>query len=377
MFYSEHLYPITLKILLGTFVIILLGILIFGLIPKNFTISNNVKWVSNPPGIRFGKYGIAYTEPFIEAVEDINSEQNGFSIEIALKPERHQEKRFQFIFAVHNGEDSTQLLMGQWGTDFIVMNGDDYDNTKRKKRISVDTLSMHAEELFVTITTSEIGTKIYLNGQLISSKRDLKLKLSAGGARARIIIGNSPYGKNSWIGTLYGLAFYRDALTSEKAARHYATWIKKRSFSFAKRENPFVLFLFDETNGFRSFDHANGKNHLHIPSKTKILQTKFLDISSSKFELKIGFLKDIAFNLLGFMPFGFILSAVLLKFNGPFVKHHIIIAVASGFLLSLMLEFIQCWIPSRSSSAIDLVFNTLGAFIGAKIYTLKKIFIFE
>jgi len=123
--FSKYQIKISLKWLVGLSFAVLLGILFLGLRPKGFNYSNNVKWIIDHPGIRFSRYGIAYTTPFIDSSEKNLSDTNGFSIEIALKPVSYHEGGFNFILALHNGKDSSQLLMGQWRSWIIVMNGDE------------------------------------------------------------------------------------------------------------------------------------------------------------------------------------------------------------------------------------------------------------
>ncbi len=79
-------------------------------------------------------------------------------------------------------------------------------------------------------------------------------------------------------------------------------------------------------------------------------------------------IKDIIINLLGFIPFGFVLSATLSKLGGMFRKYGIFLAVGVCFAVSLVIEVTQAWIPSRNSDLLDLVFNTSGGWIGAVIY---------
>jgi len=100
--------------LVGLSVAILFGILIFGLRPKGFNFSNGVNWITDQPGIRFSKYGIAYTNPFFELIGDNISKPNCFSIEIALRPASYQENKANFILSLHDGMDRNQLLMWQY-----------------------------------------------------------------------------------------------------------------------------------------------------------------------------------------------------------------------------------------------------------------------
>ena len=367
MNFLEFHKKISLKCLVGVSVAILFGILIFGLIPKDFHFSNGVNWIKDQAGIRFSKYGIAYTHPFIELVEGEISEPNSFSIEIALKPESYDEKGFNFILALHSGENSHQLLMGQYLSWIILMNGDDYDHKRRTKRIAVNTASPSPTARFVTITTGKEGTQVYLNGQRVRTKKNLTLKIP-NGRKARLMIGNSTNGRNSWQGDVYGLAFYGHTLTAQDAARHFNRWFQDQNFSFAKKDKPFVLYFFDEKEGLRALDHSGGNHHLEIPSKMQILEREILSPTWSLFKLNRSFIKDFVLNLVGFIPFGFILSATLFKLGGTFEKNNVLITVVLCFTLSLIIEILQAWIPSRSSHMLDLILNTLGAFMGTIIY---------
>jgi len=349
-------------------VITLFGILIFGLNPKDFFFANNVRMVLESPGIKFGKYGVAFTEPFSEAIQNNDNGPIGFTFEIALKPEYHKEGGFNFIFALHNGKDSDQLLMGQWRTHIIFMNGDDYDNKRRMKRISIDTTTLSPGGIFFTVTTGKGGTKIYIDGQLFREKKDLMLKIPNGGMKSRLILGNSVYGRNSWNGTIYGLAFYQYELTPHQASLHYDQWLKELNIAFAKKENPYLLYLFDENNSSRLSDHSDRNNFLNIPSRMKIVKKQFLDLPTNIFRFASIYYQDNILNFLGFIPLGFILTAALNRFENVIGKHSQLTAVVLGFILSLTIESLQSWTPARVSSMLDLALNTFGTFVGTTTY---------
>ncbi|MCG7852651.1 MAG: hypothetical protein MIO92_09025, partial [Methanosarcinaceae archaeon] len=124
MDFLKYQEKISLKGLVGLSISVLFGILFFGLWPKDFNFSNHVTWITEQPGIRFSGYGIAYTDPIKELIKEDDSGENGFSVEIVLKPASYREDGFHFILALHNGKDSNQLLVGQWHSSIIVMNGD-------------------------------------------------------------------------------------------------------------------------------------------------------------------------------------------------------------------------------------------------------------
>jgi hypothetical protein len=341
-------------------------ILFFGLRPKGFKNSNNVKWISDQSGIRFGQYGLAYTDPIKELSQESGSGGDGFSIEIALKP-LNIEQGFSLILALHAGKDSDQLLVGQWQSSIIAMNGDDYAHKRKTKTIAVNVASQSQTIIFITITTGKEGTKAYINGHLINTQKDLGLKIPDDG-NARLLAGNSVYGRHSWKGCIYGLAFYKYDLPAQVVDLHFDGWIKNQNFSFAGEYNPFLLYLFDERSGERVLDHSGGGHDLKIPPKIPILDRKFLSSEWDQLDFDLKSFQDVFINLVGFIPLGFMLAATFIKAGPIFERNNILITVILCFTVSLTIEIVQAWIPSRSSDSLDLMLNTLGGFFGAMIY---------
>lgn len=357
------------KLLGGLSVAILFGIIIFGLNPKDFGFSNRVSWITEQSGIRFSKYGIAYTHPSVSLSAEKFSESNGFTIEIALKPKSFHEEGFNIIFAIHDGKDRNQLLLGQWRSYIIIMNGDDYNHKRKTKRISVNTASQSPTKMLLTITTGQKGTKVYVDGQLVHTKKDLALKMPDGD-KPRLILGNSVYVKHSWRGDVYGLAFYGKILNARDIVIHFNKWSKDQNFLFAKQDKPYILYLFDEKREVRAFDHGAGNLHLEIPPRIHILKKRILSPPWGRLELNRSYIQDIIINLAGFIPLGFILSAALIEFSRTSEKHVVIMTVVLCFFLSMTIEIVQAWIPSRSSELHDLMLNTSGGLLGALISRL-------
>jgi glycopeptide antibiotics resistance protein len=76
-------------------------------------------------------------------------------------------------------------------------------------------------------------------------------------------------------------------------------------------------------------------------------------------------------NILVFVPLGFGLAGAL--YQGR-VKQIIWQAALGGFILSLAIELLQLTTLSRSTDVDDLIFNTLGAALGASLYAVFKIY---
>lgn len=355
--------------MLSAAVAVFLVTLFFGLNPKGYDFSNHVSWLSGRPGIHFDKYGIAYTQLDKNLLAGKTLSQDGFSIQMVIQPESFKHNEFSHILSLHDGRDPDQLLIGQWRSYIIVMNGDDYAHRRKTKRIYAQLASAPLEPVFFSITTGINGSSIYINGQAVQSDIGLTLSIPDGN-RPELIIGNSVYGTNSWQGEVFGLAIHNHELSPGAIASSFQTWSEEQQFSSTGEERPVLLYLFDEKTGGSVINHAGGTFPLVIPSRLPLLKKHFLTGIIPESGLNRSFFMDAAINLAGFIPLGFFLSAVFLDLNGIFKKKAILFAVLFCFLTSLNIELLQAWMPSRSSQSLDLILNTFGALIGAIPLTL-------
>ena len=72
---------------------------------------------------------------------------------------------------------------------------------------------------------------------------------------------------------------------------------------------------------------------------------------------------DVGINVLGYAPLGFLLALSALRSRR--VRWAVSAAVLGAGLLSLAMESLQSYLPSRVPSNVDLALNTLGAWLGA------------
>ena len=73
--------------------------------------------------------------------------------------------------------------------------------------------------------------------------------------------------------------------------------------------------------------------------------------------------QDAWFNILAYLPLGFLLSLAPTHRPSPWAR--VIMPMAIGFALSTSMEALQTFIPGRVSSALDLLFNTFGTLCGS------------
>ena len=75
----------------------------------------------------------------------------------------------------------------------------------------------------------------------------------------------------------------------------------------------------------------------------------------------VGF--DVAVNTLGYAPLGFLLALIVLRRSNTGVA--LALAVMGGALLSLGMETLQSYLPSRIPSNVDWALNSIGTALGA------------
>jgi hypothetical protein len=351
----------------------LMLIIFFGLQFKSFSFSNNVAWISGEDGIRFGHYGIAYSHTAFPSIES-SHETKDLSLELAVRPDDSKDVRFKILLSIHAGNDSEQLLIGQWRSSLIVMNGDDYNGSKRIPKIGVQNALPPKSHAFIQIVSGVKGTHVYVNGQLRGSNGRLILKIPNKTEDAVLVLGNSPYGRHSWTGDIYGLAIYEHLLSAGDTASHFDQWSRQHIFSFPRNIDPKVFYTFDNQGASGSFHQGVKTHHLIIPSRMRILKKEILITPWNESRLDRQLVQDMAMNLAGFIPSVFFFFALMIHLGGFFKKHGFLITLGTCFIISLTIEVAQAWIPSRSSQSLDLIFNTSGGGLGAMLYLLYQHF---
>ena len=72
---------------------------------------------------------------------------------------------------------------------------------------------------------------------------------------------------------------------------------------------------------------------------------------------------DLGINIIGYLPFGFLLAAVFLRSGRT--RYTVVLATLLAALLSFAMEFTQGFLTTRVASNVDWATNALGAWLGA------------
>lgn len=188
----------------------------------------------------------------------------------------------------------------------------------------------------------------------------------------QIILGNSPAGKSFWKGNIYGLAIYQRSLTAEQVLQHSQDWTNGKPPSFLKGDNQSIIsyFPFNERTGPRIQDQINRHDLLMLP-RFHVLKKNILVPPWKDFRLHLSFLSDIMINILGFIPLGFFICALIRK-RIILGRQPFIIAILLGLFLSLTVESIQVYLPTRHSQLMDVLTNTIGTALGIVLFHLSQ-----
>src|SRR5450830_30178 len=81
---------------------------------------------------------------------------------------------------------------------------------------------------------------------------------------------------------------------------------------------------------------------------------------------------DVAINVVGYLPLGFLL--VLSALRTGRARYAVVLATLVAGVLSLTMESLQSYLPVRVPSNVDLALNTLGAWLGALLaWAMEKL----
>jgi len=367
----KWLHKAPLGILVGVTLVIVVGMLYFGVRLKGYRPVNRVEW-SASEGLSFRRSAIAYTEDFFAAGQGGEARKAGLTIEMLLRVEDLGNPSFRYILSVHAGSDKRQLLIGQWRHWLVLMNGNDYDSRQGVPKLYVDLSPVGVRPVWLAIVAGEGGTAVYVEGRLAKANANLHLAYPYQGGQARLVLGNSVYAKHAWSGTIGGLALYDRALAGSRLQAHYARWAAgEDGFASDRSAAPKICYRFDQLSGGRVVNRAGGaagdRYDLKVPPLMSVLKMEFLQWPRFSFssESRWHMLSDVVLNLIGFVPLGFMLSGLLGRVANRGGRWGWGVAVGAAFLFSLFLEVTQAWIPSRDSSLLDLMMNTAGAGLGA------------
>ncbi len=307
-------------------------ILVAGLRPFNFAPKNRVTHTEKG-GLTFSRPGIAYSADMI----DLGPE--AFTVELLYKTDRSHSYGIPRILSVSDANGNEIFFIGTWRSSIIVRNVN-AQGSRSGREIGVRDAAGVGETHLLTVTTSQEGTSIFLDGKLVKEAPDFSILREGIPLMGRLVLGNSPDGFNQWYGEILGVGVFNRRMNPAVAGDRYGAWTGA---------------------------NLAGGPELVIPTTFRPLKRTVLEVPGKGYRLNRSQVKDIILNVVGFVPFGFLLCLFLAGDGGATIRTRLTVILLGGGL-SLFIELSQAFLPTRSSSVLDLVFNTLGTVIGAMLF---------
>jgi hypothetical protein len=347
--------------LLGaTCVCVLVGILVAGLWPFHAP-RNDVSWSSPGNGLLFGRHGSVVSAGSFAA--DGSHPESGCSIEIWVQPSRADSSGT--IFAVYVPANPVVPFALRQSLGFLKLEHEDQSQSGANAKVYVKDVFSRPKLVFVTISSGEAGTAIYVDGALVKKAPDFRLTRED--LTGQFMVGNAPSTNNSWPGLVKALAVYDRELPAAEVSQHFVDWTA--GWTKSKRPNlagSVAIYLFNEGVGNVVQNQIDSATNLVIPERFFVLRPQFLERPWDEFRRGWNYWKDVAINIAGFIPLGFCFSAYFSAIGG--IKRATWLTIALGFSVSLTIEVLQAFLPTRDSGMTDLITNTSGTALGVILY---------
>lgn len=347
-----------------------LSLLAIGLWPFNFRIDNHADLLPDAGGLKFEAPaesskrdlgGMAFTANPLACRAQSSCEAGALTIEIELKAENELSPCVKRIVEVRRPDGKTAFYLGQWKSSLIVRSF----NTppakgKPYREIGAGGVLAAGRESLVTLVSGPHGTDIHVDGQLIRNSPDVRLlKENETLEGHRLYLGNSPDLGCPWAGSVTGFALFGEEWPPPEAVEGSYPAAAGAFACGNRRAEAMACYRFDHLEGESIGDLSGSANDLWKPSRLTFDKPLLGLPEGQTFSVS-----DVTVNLLGFVPFGFLVCLRLLAAGRSSPRSCLIIAIAAGFSFSLAIELTQVWLPGRDSSFLDLTTNTMGSAIG-------------
>ncbi len=349
------------KVLLPICLFVLSGMLVAGLWPFHAP-RNEVSWLRGRDGLLLGKHGtIVSASPF-----EAGNSQDGdsCSLEMWLEPTRVDSGGMILTF-YWSANGLAPFSARQYPRGGLVLERESQSHFAKKTATYVGDVFKSLKPVFVTITSGKAGAATYVDGILV--KNFPSFTFSRGDLTGQLIIGNAASTTYTWSGQFKGLAVYDRELTAGEVSQHYVNWTENRQADLAKSGGVVALYLFNEGTGSVVRNQVGPAPDLLIPERFLVVHKWFLEPFWKEFHLVWSYWKDVGINVGGFIPLGFFFCWYLSLVRR--IKRPALVTIVLGFLVSLTIEVLQAFLPTRDSGTTDLMTNTFGTALGVILYS--------
>lgn len=319
---------------------------------------NDVSWLKQSNGIEFGRYGTV-----LSSGELGGSGSDSLSIEIWAQPNRWQNSAT--ILALYRSRNRALFTVRQSLTDLELS-----IETRHRSRThfyagnALGPSLRQKKPVFITVTSAQDGSNVYLDGVLVMTEPHFTIPREV--LAGRLIVGDSPLQPDSFRGQIRGVAIYNAELNSAQVLRHYRSWTGTGGPDIVQGEHNIALYLYGEKAGRVIHNSVSGGVDLDIPESYFVLDKIALEPFWTEFNFSRGYWGGNLKNIIGFVPVGFCFYPWIMAAGST--RRATLLTLVLGFLVSLTIEVLQIFLPTRDSGTTDLFTNTLGTYVGVFCY---------
>ena len=168
----SHLNDQSPRLLGALCLAILLIILVAGLWPFNFLARNQVAWLPDQNGVHFYGQGIIVSSEVLNKERKPLFPDKSITLEIRLRP-LLVTGNLPHILTLYDGKAPDLFFIGQWRSHLIIRSRTDNPAMRKKGKdygeIGLNNALLKDQDCFLTITSGNGGTAIYINGKLMRS----------------------------------------------------------------------------------------------------------------------------------------------------------------------------------------------------------------
>jgi VanZ family protein len=333
------------------------AVLLATLGPLNPFPRNGVTWLRGTSGLMFGRPSLVVSEKVVEPPETNGSQS--YTLELLLRPASMKSSRT--ILAFYSPTRTRQLQVWQWGNGLLVTHDAHIESdTTQAIKFDVDHVFHPGKLVLVAVSSGRNGTTVYVDGQPTQSFP--RFEISRSDLFGEIVLGTSPVRYDPWNGEMKGFAIYAKELTPRKASEHYRSWTDLNGPP-ADLDAALARYTFKEGAGTEIHNEVTSGPNLRIPTNFSVPHKGFLQSPVQEFRASWKYAYEVATNIAGFVPLGLVVCSYLAwtRTRGK----AILITISFCGMLSLTIEVLQYYIPTRGSGITDTMTNTLGATLGA------------
>ena len=144
------------------------------------------------------------------------------SIELAIRPAAEPPNGIGNILTIFNESGQDLIMIGQWKNHLILRSSiDSADRIHSCRDTELDNVLRTEVLRHLCVVFQVDGVAIYIDGRPARFTRRFPLPAQGKGGTGKLVLGNSPAGKNSWKGDFFFLSFYGQMLTPDEVSRLY------------------------------------------------------------------------------------------------------------------------------------------------------------